>query len=63
LQNVIDDISKPSWWLSVIIAGFLVNLLSAYAKPVLDKSLARYSHSRRQRLEAKHLERDKYANQ
>lgn len=57
MQSVIDDFSRPSWWVSVMIAGFIVNLLSAYAKPALDKVIARYSKTRRRRLEIKQKER------
>ena len=38
-----DGIGTSSWWLSVVVAGLLVNLASAYLKPRLDGALLRSS--------------------
>lgn len=34
-----SQIKSPSWWLGVVIVGLLINLISAYVKPPLDKGL------------------------
>jgi len=39
LDNIITEISKPVWWISVVIAGIVINLLAAYIKSSLDKLL------------------------
>src|SRR5438270_4750812 len=40
--SITDDIASPAWWMSVVIAGLLVNLLAAYLKSPVDRLL---SHS------------------
>ena len=58
MEDIMKSILQPSWWVSVIIASFLVNLLSAYAKPVIDNLMARYSSKRRQEKALKDKERE-----
>jgi tetrahydromethanopterin S-methyltransferase subunit E len=50
MSDVIENLKSPSWWASVVIATFLVNLLSAYAKPRLDVILSFLSASWRRRV-------------
>jgi hypothetical protein len=38
LNDVLSELSKPVWWVSVVIAGIAINLLSAYMKGSLDKA-------------------------
>ena len=45
------------WFFSVIIVGLLINLISAYMKPAIDKFLERYSEKSKDRNEKKHLVR------
>lgn len=63
MEDIFKNLSEPSWWISVVIVGLLVNLLGAYGKPLIDKSLARYSSSRRQKQEAKRAGREKLVNE
>lgn len=35
--------TSPLWWFTAIIAGFLVNILAAYAKPIVDRLLSSVS--------------------
>ena len=35
------QIQTPSWWVGVVIVGILINLISDYAKPQLDKYMSR----------------------
>ena len=51
MDELIKQLSSPIWWVSVIVAGFLVNLFAAYAKPIIDKIVSRYSKARRDRVE------------
>ena len=39
-NEVLTELSKPVWWVSVVIAGIVINLLSAYLKPPLDTVLS-----------------------
>jgi hypothetical protein len=41
LSEVITELSKPTWWISVVVAGLAINLISAYLKQSLDGLLAR----------------------
>jgi len=52
MQELLDNLRRPVWWFSVIIAGLAVNLASAYLKGPLDRTLAARSEARRRRLEA-----------
>jgi len=43
-----------TWWIfSVVIVGFLLNLATAFLYPKIEKQLARFSETRRKRLEEK----------
>ena len=48
MHQLLDDLAKPSWWVTVLLAGLLVNLLAAYVKPYLDNLLGRWSNRRRE---------------
>ncbi|RCS56864.1 hypothetical protein DU000_11030 [Parvibium lacunae] len=41
MNEIITELSKPVWWVSVVVAGILINLLSAYIKSKLDTIAAR----------------------
>ena len=43
MNDILKALSTPLWWLSVIIAGFAVNIAAAYAKPLLDRFLSSIS--------------------
>ena len=58
MEKILDDISQPSWWVSVLIVGFVVNLLSAYAKPLIDKILSKYFSRYRQRVKERERSRN-----
>ena len=48
------QLESPSWWLTVVFAGFLVNLAASYLKPLFDKVISKLSSKyRSQRKEAK----------
>ena len=50
MSDVIENLKSPSWWVSVVVASFLVNLLSAYTKPRLDGILSILSASWRRKV-------------
>ena len=43
MNEIVEAISSPVWWASVVVAGFLVNIIAAYAKPVVDRLLSAMS--------------------
>lgn len=51
LNEVLIELSKPIWWISVVVAGIVINLLSAYIKVPLDKAFVSTSSWRRSRSE------------
>ena len=56
MDEILRSISSPSWWLGVVVVSFIINLASAYAKPLLDRILVRISSHRRHKLESAHQE-------
>lgn len=55
MSDVLTELSKPVWWVSVVIAGIAINLLSAYMKGALDKALAGTSSWWRRRSSSRQL--------
>ena len=55
LEDFAKLIASPVWWISTVVVAFLVNIAAAYAKPLFDRFVARWSKRRAQRIE----ERDK----
>jgi hypothetical protein len=49
LNEIVTELTKPVWWVSVVFAGIAINLLSAYLKNTLDQVLTRASVSWRNR--------------
>ena len=43
MTDIVKVLSSPLWWLSVIFAGFAVNIAAAYAKPFVDRFLSAIS--------------------
>jgi hypothetical protein len=50
-------LSSPLWWISVVVVGMLINLASAYLKPLIDKFLFKVSLSWRRRTARQREER------
>jgi hypothetical protein len=40
MKDFFSSLSSPSWWVGVVIVGILINLISAYLKPRLDRWLS-----------------------
>ncbi len=53
MNEILISIKSLSWWFSVVIVAFLINLGSAYVKKALDLALARFSGRQRNKLEQK----------
>ena len=45
MKELLNDLLSLRWWVSVVIVGILVNLVSEYAKPWTDRVLSRFSES------------------
>lgn len=61
MGDLAHELTNPTWWLSVVVAGILVNLASSYLKSRLDKSVSatsgwwRRRSERRQKLWAEYV--------
>lgn len=58
MESFLERISTFEWWLSVVLVGVLINLASAYIKPLFDKYLASRSQLKRRKLEKEAQRRD-----
>jgi flagellar biosynthesis protein FliQ len=44
MTNTSSIFLSYEWWISVVIVGLMINLISAYAKPKIDDQVAKLSH-------------------
>lgn len=51
MNELISEFSTLKYWIAVILASFIVNLVASYAKKRLDKSLSKINRAYRSRLE------------
>jgi hypothetical protein len=55
------NLKSPGWWLGVVVVSFVINLAAAYAKPTIDRCLARLSDRRRKKLELANTDLERQA--
>jgi len=60
MESFINQISTPSWWISVVAVGIVINLVSTYLKPTVDGGLSNISSWWRKRSEAEKDKKQKY---
>ena len=46
MNEIARDLSSPTWWFTVVVAGFLVNVVAAYAKAPIDRLADQYARRR-----------------
>lgn len=51
MEEIIKNISSISWWFGVVFVGVVVSLIAGYLKPRIDRWLANYSKSRKNKNE------------
>ena len=51
MTEVFSELSKPTWWVTVFIAGLAINIIAAYIKPLIDRMSQRFSNKSRVRLQ------------
>jgi hypothetical protein len=51
MSELLKNLTDTSWWITVVVFGLLVNLASAYLKPILDSHYSRLSTTFRRRLD------------
>jgi len=62
MNELIQTLSSPVWWFSVVIVGILINLVSAYLKSPIDSRLSKISTWWRQRTEQQKAEQEALMN-
>jgi hypothetical protein len=53
MDEFLQDVSSLRWWISVVVAGLVVNFVAAYSKPLMDRLVSRISTTRRLATEEK----------
>ena len=48
MKEIFEQITSPTWWVTVVIVGILINLASAYLKDPTDRIASRFSSARRE---------------
>jgi hypothetical protein len=57
MNEILELLTAPTWWISVVVVGIAINLISAYLKPTLDSRLSGISSWWRLRSERQRAER------
>ena len=60
MNKILENILNPAWWFGTVIVAFLINLVSDYSKPAIDKWLSKYSHLKRETNEKKKRQFDEH---
>jgi hypothetical protein len=59
MGQILELASTPEWWLSAVLLNIIINIGSAYIKPMLDKALAGIKGSRGERARKRREEHDR----
>lgn len=43
MEKVIEELTNPIWWITVVVAGIIVNIIAAYGKTKLDRTISKTS--------------------
>lgn len=57
MKKLLEAMASLEWWVSVFVAGFLINVVGHYFLRWLDNTLDRFSSKRRKRREREEAER------
>lgn len=60
MEEIYEIVKTPQWWITVVIAGIGINLISSYLKSLLDGHLSRISKWWRNRSQEKKKEYQAY---
>ena len=52
MEAIAKELSNPAWWFTAVLAAIAINVISSYAKGWIDRQLARWFESRRNRSNA-----------
>ena len=51
MDEIVNNLSSPAWWIGVVFVGIFISLLAAYLKPFVDGTLAKLSTHWKKRIE------------
>jgi len=54
MNEIISNFQSPAWWLTAVVLAIVVNLLSAYIKPLMDRGISRISTGGQRWVERSH---------
>jgi len=57
MQEIIDQLSQPTWWFSVVFAGIIINITSVSIKVLIESKLSYWSRSIAEKNKNKKIER------
>ncbi|MCQ3831177.1 hypothetical protein HXX02_17230 [Microbulbifer elongatus] len=60
MEEISEIVTSPAWWITVVIAGIAINLVSGYLKELIDSKLSRISHWWEARTKEQQVKRDNY---
>ncbi|MFZ5775410.1 MAG: hypothetical protein ACOY3Z_08015 [Thermodesulfobacteriota bacterium] len=52
MEELINEVTSIKFWVAVVLAGLIINLISSYLKPVLDKHISGLSKNYKNKLKA-----------
>lgn len=56
MDELLKLITNPVWWLTVVVAGLIINLVSSYLRDYIDKLRARFSEKWARRIMRKNAD-------
>jgi hypothetical protein len=59
MKNILDNLSSPAWWVSVVIVGVIVSAIGSLLKDYIGRVLAAVSSKWRNK---RHLKKEAYKN-
>ena len=59
MNEIVNNIQSPAWWICVVVVSFIVNILAGYAKPICDHIGASMSVRLRNKLKKEEAEFEK----
>ncbi len=53
MEELINELTSIRFWIAVVFVGIIINLVSSYIKPLVDRSIGAISETYQSRLEAR----------
>jgi hypothetical protein len=53
MEQLIEELTSLKFWVAVVFVGIVINIISAYAKPLIDRSISAISENYRSKITEK----------